>query len=88
MLCDLDMGVAMANGLAFPVGAAILKQYMAMGFDLSEINGTSSGFLPVPATFLPDPSRKVHFAFADPDFSQRAEPEAVPAALSTLLQGE
>ena len=88
VLCDLDMGVAMANGLVFPVGAAILEQYMAKGFDLSEINGTSSGFLPVPATFVLDASRKVHFAFVDADFSQRAEPVAVLAALTTMLQSE
>jgi peroxiredoxin len=88
VLCDLNMGVAMANGLAFPVGSAILEEYLAMGFDLSEINGSASGFLPVPATFLLDRSRKVHFAFADPDFSQRAEPETVLAVLSSMLQAE
>ncbi|MEO8244273.1 MAG: peroxiredoxin-like family protein [bacterium] len=88
VLCDLNMGVAMANGLAFPVGPAILEQYLGPGFDLSEINGTASGFLPVPATFLLDAARRVHFAFVDPDFSQRAEPEAVLAVLSSMLQAE
>ena len=43
VLCDLNMGVAMANGLAFPVGSAILEEYLAMGFDLSEINGSANG---------------------------------------------
>ncbi len=87
VLCDLNMGVALANSLAFPLGPTILGQYLDSGFDLSEVNGTASGFLPVPATFLLDASRKVHFAFVDPDFSQRAEPEAVLAALSALQTG-
>ncbi|MGV8985982.1 MAG: peroxiredoxin-like family protein [Cypionkella sp.] len=84
VLCDLNMGVALQNGLAFPVGPTIAEEYRLRGFDLSDVNGTASGFLPVPATFVLDAARKVHFAFVDPDFSQRAEPEAVLAILSTL----
>lgn len=86
VLCDLNLGVALLNGLAFPVGKLIIDKYLEGGFDLSEVNGTADGFLPVPATFLLDAARKVHFAFVDPDFSQRAEPEAVLAALSAILQ--
>lgn len=84
VLCDLNMGVALANGLAFPVGPLILGQYLAGGFDLVEVNGTASGFLPVPATFVLDAERKVQFAFVNPDFSQRAEPETVLSVLSAM----
>ena len=77
VLSDQNMGVALRYGLAFPVGPAILQGFQADGFDLAEINGTASGFLPSPATFLHDPAGVVRFAFVDPDFSHRAEPSAV-----------
>jgi peroxiredoxin len=84
VLCDLNLGVALRNSLAFPVGRQILDQFLADGLDLTEVNGTDSGLLPVPATFLVDQDRVVRFAFVDPDFTQRAEPSAVMAALSAL----
>jgi peroxiredoxin len=82
VLCDLNLGVALRNGLAFPVGRQVLDQFLADGFDLAEVNGTASGFLPVPATFLIDQNRVVRFAFVDPDFTHRAEPADVLAALT------
>lgn len=84
VLCDLQMGVALRNGLAFPVGPEVLNEFLADGFDLAEVNGTQGGLLPVPATFLLSRDRVVHFAFVDPDFSQRAEPADVLAALKLL----
>lgn len=81
VLCDVQMGVALRNGLAFPVGPEVLSGFLADGFDLAEVNGTQSGFLPVPATFLLDRDRVVKFAFVEPDFSRRAEPAEVLAAL-------
>ncbi len=87
VLCDLDLGLALRTGLAFPVGALVLNELSEDGLDLSDVNGTSNGFLPVPATFVLDSARKVHFAFVDPDFTQRAEPADVLAAVSALTQG-
>jgi peroxiredoxin len=84
VLCDLNMGVALRNGLAFPVGRQVLDQFLADGFDLAEVNGTASGFLPVPATFLVGQDRVVRFAFVDPDFTHRAEPADVLAALAAM----
>jgi peroxiredoxin len=84
VLCDLNMGVALRNGLAFPVGRQVLDDFLADGLDLAEVNGTASGFLPVPATFLIDADRVVRFAFVDPDFTHRAEPADVLAALSAM----
>ena len=87
VLCDLNLGVALRNGLACPVGQLVLDDFVADGLDLSEVNGTQNGFLPVPATFLLDQDRVVRFAFVDPDFTRRAEPSEVLAALAGLAQG-
>jgi peroxiredoxin len=84
VLCDVDLGVALRFGLAFPVSPVILSDYVKDGLDLAKVNGSANGFLPVPATFLVDARRQVHFAFADADFSQRAEPADVLAALQAL----
>jgi peroxiredoxin len=86
VLCDVNLGVALCYGLAFPVGAAVLSDFADRGFDLAEVTGSSSGLLPVPATFLLDRARVVQFAFIDPDFTRRAEPEAVLAALYALTK--
>jgi peroxiredoxin len=86
VLCDLNLGVALRNSLAFPVGRLVLDQFLADGLDLSDVNGTDSGFLPVPATFLLDQARVVQFAFVDPDFTHRAEPADVLACVSALTK--
>lgn len=84
VLCDTDLGVALQFGLAFPVGPLVLQEFRDDGLDLTAANGTANGFLPVPATFVLDARRQVHFAFVDPDFTQRAEPAAVLVAVSGL----
>ena len=87
VLCDIDLGVALLMGLAFPVGPAVLQEFRTDDLDLSVINGTANGFLPVPATFVLDQNRCVHFAFVDPDFAQRAEPCDVLVAVAALTSG-
>jgi peroxiredoxin len=84
VLCDPDLGVALRYGLAFPVGPALLQQFLAAGFDLAAAYGTNNGLLPAPATFLLDRARQVHLAFVDPDFRHRAEPADVLVALSIM----
>ncbi len=83
VLSDQNMGVALCYGLALPVGPSILAEYEADGFDLAEVNGTTNGLLPTPATFLLDPARMVRFTFVDLDFSHRAEPADILAELAT-----
>ena len=84
VLCDADLGVALRYGLAFPVGAEILRQFLDDGFDLAAVNGSGGGFLPIPATLLIDRNRTVRFAMAEPDFTQRAEPADVLAAMAAI----
>jgi peroxiredoxin len=84
VLCDTNLGVALLYGLAFPVGQDALAELRQDDLDLALINGTPNGFLPVPATYLVDQDRVAHFAFVDPDFSHRAEPDAVLALLPAI----
>jgi len=84
LLCDVDHGLALAAGLAFYVGAPLLRQYREWGLDLASIYGNDSGFLPVPATFVVDREGIVTYAFVDPDFRIRAEPADVLDAVRSL----
>ncbi|MEI4469769.1 peroxiredoxin-like family protein [Frigidibacter sp. MR17.24] len=81
VLCDADLGLAMRLGLAVAVPLDLLAAYRASGFDLAGAYGGFDHLIPVPATFVLAPDRSIRFAFVDPDFRNRAEPEAVLAVL-------
>ena len=88
MLCDVDHGVALDLGLAFMLGADLRRRYLDCGLDLTDAYGTASWFLPIPATYLVDREGIIRFAYANPDFRLRAEPEEVLAALRALVPEE
>jgi peroxiredoxin len=81
MLCDVDHGVALDLGLAFHLGAPMLDRYRGYGLDLGLAYGSQAGLMAVPATFLIDRNGVVLYAYADPDFRERADPADVIAAL-------
>ena len=84
ILCDIDHGLALSVGLAFHCEADLQRRYRACGLDLADIYGGAGWILPVPATFVIDRTQTVRFAFADPDFRLRAEPDEVIAVLAAL----
>lgn len=84
LLCDVDLGVALTAGLAFRVNDPMRRRYLEQGLDLAALYGSNAGFLPVPATFVIDQAGVVRFAFADPDFRNRAKPSDVIGAVAAL----
>lgn len=84
ILCDVEHGVALSLGLAFHAGEELLRRYLECGLDLSNIYGTQSGILPIPATFVVDQEGIVRYAFVEPDFRVRAEPKDVIAVVETI----
>lgn len=84
ILCDIDHGVALSFGLAFRCDLDLQQRYLACGLDLTDIYGGSGWILPVPATFVIDRDMTVRYAFADPDFRTRAEPDEVLGVLTDL----
>ena len=73
--------VASAFGLSFRLPEAIVDLYKGFGIDLEASNGEASQTLPVPATFVIGKGGKVLKAFVDADYTTRAEPDDVIAAL-------
>ena len=81
VLSDDGNRVASAFGLTFRLPDAVSDLYKGFGIDLEASNGEGSQTLPVPATFVIGKGGKVIKAFVDADYTTRAEPDEVIAAL-------
>ena len=81
VLSDDGNRVASAFGLTFRLPDAVNDIYKGFGIDLEASNGEASQTLPVPATFVIGKGGKVLKAFVDADYTSRAEPDEIIAAL-------
>lgn len=81
VLSDAGNKVARAWGLVYKVGPSLNSLHNAFGVDLAKSNGDTSNELPVPATFVVEPSGRIAFAHSDPNWRVRLEPAALVSAL-------
>lgn len=84
MLCDIDHGLAMLLGLAFPMGEGLHQRYIEAGLDLGAVYGNSGRILPITATYVIDCGGIVRYAHIDPDFRVRADPNVVIAVVEGI----
>jgi peroxiredoxin len=84
ILSDVDGTVGLQFGVLFRAPAAYLALLAGYGIDLAERHGNEGGFIPLPASFIVDRGGIVRYAFVDIDFTRRAEPADIAAALTTL----
>lgn len=86
VLSDVGNVVAGAFGLVHGVEPAIAAAYKRSGHDLPGGNAQPEDdiTLPLPATYLIDQQGQVHFAFVSADYTERAEPADVLAAVRGL----
>ena len=84
VLADVDQGLGMACGVVFRAPEPYRRLLLSRGVDLAERQGHAGGFLPVPASFVVDRAGIVRWAFVDVDFTRRAEPDDILAALAAL----
>lgn len=87
VLADVDHGLASGCGVAFSVPAPYRRMLLGFGLDLAVRQGSEAWLLPVPATFVVGRDGVVAWAFVDADFTRRAEPGDVVAALRGLRGG-
>lgn len=85
ILSDTHNKVAREYNLVFKLNDQMLKLMRMNGMDLYEYNADSSGELPVPATYVIDKSGTIQYAFADIDYSKRAEPSDIIAVLDNVI---
>lgn len=82
MVLDLGLAVAREYGLTFKCPDDIRRLYIeTFGLDLAVRNGDASWELPIPATFVIDQRGSIVFASVDPDYTTRAEPSDILAAI-------
>jgi peroxiredoxin len=84
ILADVDHGLGTACGVLFRTPEPYRRLLESRGVDLAERQGHEGWFLPVPATFVVDRGGMVRWAFMDIDFTRRAEPDDILAALAAL----
>ena len=84
VLSDEGNQVAETFGLVFSLPEALREVYVKLGIDLPAANGDNTFRLPISATYVLRTDGTVAWRFADPDYTKRAEPDDVIAALTEL----
>jgi peroxiredoxin len=81
VLSDVGLTVASSYGLVYRLPDYLQEAYARLGHPIPMFNGAGQQSLPVPATFVVASDGIVRFAYADPDYTHRADPEDILAAL-------
>ncbi|MGV4987123.1 peroxiredoxin-like family protein [Streptomyces sp. NRAIS4] len=84
VLSDIGSDTAKQYGLAFDLPDDLAAVYDRLGFDLQRVNDGHPRTLPLPATYVIDRAGTIRWAFVDPDYTTRAEPADILAALEAL----
>lgn len=84
VLSDVGNKVARQLGLVFQLPEELRPIYQGFGIDLPGYNGDETFELPLPGTYVVAPNREIVYAFADADYTKRAEPTDVVAAVQAL----
>ncbi len=87
MLSDVDCGLGLDCGVVFQAPAVYRDMLLSFGNDLARRHGNDAWFLPLPATFVVDRDGIVRWRFAEVDYTRRAEPADILAALRALSAG-
>ncbi|MEM9193768.1 MAG: peroxiredoxin-like family protein [Myxococcota bacterium] len=84
VLSDRDQRVARELGIVHSLPEQTVARQKGKGIDVAARQGSSRATLPLPATYVIDPSGTIRYAFVETDYTQRAEPAAVLEALRAL----
>jgi peroxiredoxin len=86
LLSDSKMQAARAFGIAFRVDDATVEKYRGHGIDLEKASGEKHHLLPVPSVFIVGTDGVIRFAYSNPDYKVRLEPEKVLAAAKRAME--
>jgi peroxiredoxin len=84
VLSDIGSDTAKQYGLAFDLPDDLAAVYDKLGFDLQRVNDGHPRTLPLPATYVIDRDGVIRWAFVNTDYTTRAEPADILAALDAL----
>ena len=86
LFSDSAMNAAQALGIAFHVDDVTVDKYKKFGLDIEEASGEKHHLLPVPAAFVLKTDGTVVFAYVNPDYKVRVQPEVLLAAAKAALK--
>ena len=86
VLCDAGNAYARELGIVHDLPADLREVYGGFGIDLPADNGDDSWTLPMPTRLVVDSEGVVRWVAADPDYTQRPEPEQSVEAVKSLLE--
>jgi peroxiredoxin len=84
VLSDIGSDTAKQYGLAFDLPADLAAVYDKLGFDLPRVNDGHPRTLPLPATYVIDRAGVIRWTYVATDYTTRAEPADILAALDLL----
>ena len=84
VLSDVGNIVTRDYGLVFSLDKSLRPIYEGFGLDIKGRNGDESYDLPVPATYVVDSTGIIRYAYANVDYTLRAEPTEVLEAAKAL----
>ncbi|WP_405592295.1 peroxiredoxin-like family protein [Streptomyces sp. NBC_01092] len=84
VLSDIGSDTAKQYRLAFDLPDDLAAVYDKLGFDLQRTNDGHPRTLPLPATYVIDRTGTIRWAFVNTDYTTRAEPADILAALAAL----
>ena len=86
VLNDAGNLVARRYGLVFSLAEPLRGLYQEkFGVDLREYNADKSYDLPMPGTFIVATDNIIRYAFVDPDYTLRLEPEEILKSLREIV---
>lgn len=87
ILSDAGNATAREFGIVFTLPPDLREVYRGFGTDLAEWNQDEAWTLPLPATYVVRPNGEVAWRFVDTDYTRRAEPADIVAAVKALGAG-
>ena len=82
VLSDVGNRVARQFGLVFSMDQELRPVFDQFGIHLPDHNGDENWELPLPATYVIGNDGRIAYAFVNADYTKRAEPEDIIAALN------
>ncbi|MGH7244101.1 MAG: peroxiredoxin-like family protein [Phycisphaerales bacterium] len=84
MLSDAGFKVGEMYGVRYEVPPTMKEQFKKYKLDLSKYNGGEGDALPLTATYVIDQKGVIRYAFLDADYTRRASPDDLLAAIREI----
>lgn len=84
VLSDPNLNVARSFGIVYQLSDETNEKYKGFGLDLAKYNQTERAELPISATYIVSKTGEIVFAFVEPDYKKRAEPDVIVQTLAKL----